>query len=145
MASGASELLNLEVATPLGLVLRTQAESVAAPSVHGEFGVLAGHLPLLAALRPGVLKYRTAGKDHVAAVGAGFVEAGPEKVLLLCDVFALPKEIDSGAVQSELDDAEKELAGYGERYEGVRYEELQRQIDWCHARLQAKAEDAAHL
>lgn len=135
------ELLTLEVATPLGLVLRTEAESVAAPSVEGEFGVFAGHLPLLAALKPGVLKYRVAGKDHVAAVGAGFVEAGPDKVLLLCDVFALPREIDTGSVQGELASAEKELSGYGERHEGTRYEELQRQIDWCNARLQAKAEE----
>ena len=135
------ELLTLEVATPLGLVLRTEAESVAAPSVEGEFGVFAGHLPLLAALRPGVLKYRVAGKDHVAAVGAGFVEAGPEKVLLLCDVFALPRDIDTAAVQGELSEAEKELSGYGERYEGTRYEELQRHIDWCNARLQAKSEE----
>lgn len=141
MASS-NELLTLEVATPLGLVLRTEAESVAAPSVEGEFGVFAGHLPLLAALRPGVLKYRVAGKDHVAAVGAGFVEAGPEKVLLLCDVFALPRDIDTAAVQGELSEAEKELSGYGERYEGTRYEELQRHIDWCNARLQAKSEEA---
>ncbi|UJR83939.1 ATP synthase F1 subunit epsilon [Sandaracinus amylolyticus] len=138
------ELLTLEVATPLGLVLRTEAESVAAPSVHGEFGVFAGHLPLLAALKPGVVKYRVAGKDHVAAVGAGFVEAGPDKVLLLCDVFAQPKEIDTAKVQSELEAAEKELAGYGELYEGPRYEELQRQIDWCLARLQAKADNGSH-
>jgi F-type H+-transporting ATPase subunit epsilon len=139
------ELLTLEVATPLGLALRAQAESVAAPSVEGEFAVLAGHLPLLAALRPGVLKYRVGGKDHVAAVGAGFVEAGPDKVLLLCDVFATPAEIDTALVQAELENAEQELASYGERYEGARYEELQRRIDWCFARLQAKAEsDALH-
>src|SRR5688500_16441859 len=100
--AASSEILTLEIATPLGLVLRTEAESVAAPSVHGEFGVLAGHLPLLAALKPGVLKYRTMGKDHVAAVGAGFVEAGPEKVLLLCDVFAQPHQIDTAKVQEEL-------------------------------------------
>jgi F-type H+-transporting ATPase subunit epsilon len=139
MAAGA-ELLTLEVATPLGLVLRTEAESIAAPSVNGEFGVLAGHLPLLAALRPGVLKYRVAGKDHVAAVGAGFVEAGPEKALLLCDVFALPADIDVAQVTAELAAAERELASYGERFEGPRYEELQRQIDWCNARILAKAE-----
>jgi F-type H+-transporting ATPase subunit epsilon len=139
------ELLTLEVATPLGLVLRTEAESVAAPSVHGEFGVLPGHLPLLATVRPGVVKYRVAGKDHVAAVGAGFVESGPEKVLMLCDLFAQPKEIDTASVQSELAAAERELAAYGELHEGTRYEELQRQIDWCLARLQAKAEQGAIL
>ncbi len=143
--AGLPEILTLEVATPLGLVLRTQAESVAAPSVHGEFGVFAGHLPLLAALRPGVLKYTMAGKEHVAAVGAGFVEAGPEKVLLLCDVFAEPRDIDAAEVQHELEAAERELASYGERYEGPRYEELQRQIDWCLARREAKAESRSSV
>lgn len=131
--------LTLEVATPLGLVLKTEAQSVAAPSVHGEFGVFAGHLPLLAAVRPGLLKYKTGGKDHVAAVSAGFVEAGPTKVLLLTDQFALPKDIDADAVKSELADAEKALVAFKERHEGSHYEELQRRIDWCNAQLVAKA------
>ena len=138
MASS-SELLSFEIATPLGLVLRTDAESVAAPSVHGEFGVLAGHLPLLAAVRPGVVKYRVSGREHVAAVGAGFVEAGPSKVLLLCDLYATPADIDPSAVQTELLAAEKNLSAHGEIHEGPVYEELQRRIDWCNARLEAKA------
>ena len=133
--------LTLEVATPLGLVLKTEAMSVAAPSVHGEFGVFAGPLPLLAAVKPGLLKYRTGNKDHVAAVSAGFVEAGPTKVLLLTDQFALPKDIDESAVKSELSAAEKDLAAYKDRYEGNQYEELQRKIDWCNAQLLAKASE----
>ncbi|MCZ7679957.1 MAG: hypothetical protein M5U28_14820 [Sandaracinaceae bacterium] len=71
-----TELLSLEIATPVGLALSTECESIAAPSVEGEFGVFAGHLPLLAALRAGVIKYRVDGKDLLAAVGPGFVEAG---------------------------------------------------------------------
>lgn len=131
--------LTLEVATPLGLVLKTEAQSVAAPSVHGEFGVFAGHLPLLAAVKPGLLKYRIGQKDHVAAVSAGFVEAGPTKVLLLTDQFAQPKDIDEAAVKAELADAEKALVAFKERYEGNQYEELQRKVDWCNAQLMAKA------
>ncbi len=134
-----AETLTLEVATPLGLVLKTEAQSVAAPSVHGEFGVFAGHLPLLAAVKPGLLKYRTAGKDHVAAVSAGFVEAGPTKVLVLTDQFAQPKDIDEATVKAELAEAEKALVAFKERYEGNQYEELQRKIDWCNAQLMAKA------
>jgi F-type H+-transporting ATPase subunit epsilon len=136
-----ADTLTLEIATPLGLALKTDAETVQAPSVHGEFGVLAGHLPLLAALKPGVVRYRTRGKQYVAAVSAGFVEAGPEKVLLLTDQFAQPKEIDEDAVRQELADAEKTLAGFGETHEGREYEELQRRVDWCNARLSAKADD----
>ncbi len=137
-----SDHLSLEVATPLGLVLKTEVESVAAPSVHGEFGVFAGHLPLLAAVRPGLLKYKASGKESVAAVSAGFIEAGPAKVLLLTDQFALPKDIDEGAVRSELEAAEAALAGFKEEHQGTRYEELSRRVEWCHARLLAKATSA---
>ena len=138
-----ADTLMLEIATPLGLALKTEADTVQAPSVHGEFGVLAGHLPLLAALKPGVVRYRTGGKQYVAAVSAGFVEAGPERVLLLTDQFAQPKDIDEDAVKQELDDAEKALAVFGETHEGREYEELQRRVDWCTARLAAKAGDRA--
>lgn len=138
-----ADTLTLEIATPLGLALKTDAEAVQAPSVHGEFGVLPGHLPLLAALKPGVIRYRTGGKTHVVAVSAGFVEAGPEKVLLLTDQFARPLDIDEDSVRQELSDAEKALAVFGEMHEGRGYEELQRRVDWCNARLTAKADDRA--
>jgi F-type H+-transporting ATPase subunit epsilon len=130
-----TELLSLEIATPIGLVLSTECESIAAPSVEGEFGVLAGHLPLLAAMRAGVLTYRVDGKDLLAAVGPGFVEAGPSKVLLLTDSFARPDQIDAGTVRGELEDAERRLSELTTEYSSVEYDEIQRDIEWAHARL----------
>ena len=135
-----ADTLTLEVATPLGLVLKTTADSVQAPSVDGEFGVLQGHLPLLAALKPGILRYRSGSQVIVAAVSAGFVEVGSDKVLMLTDAFLAPKDIDESAARSELERGEADLAGFGEEYEGREYEELQRRIDWARARLDAKAE-----
>src|SRR5262245_46236031 len=97
------ELLQVEVATPLGLALKTEAASAEAPSVGGEFGVLPGHRPLLAALRAGLLKYHdAAGHAHVAAVGAGFAEAGPTRLLVLTDQFARPEDIDVATTKQEL-------------------------------------------
>ncbi|HEY6881360.1 MAG TPA: ATP synthase F1 subunit epsilon, partial [Polyangiales bacterium] len=104
--------LHLDVATPDGLALHTEAESVAAPSIAGEFGVLPGHLPLLAATKAGLLKYRVGGKDEIAAVGPGFVEALPDKVLLLTDAFLKPSQIDRAKAESELAEAEKALAEF---------------------------------
>jgi F-type H+-transporting ATPase subunit epsilon len=135
------QTLVLEVATPLGLALRTDADSVQAPSVDGEFGVYAGHLPLLAAMRPGVLRYRLAGKTYVAAVGAGFVETEPDKVLLLTDSFLLPAQIDEDAVRAEEEAADKAIAAFGDRHEGREYEELERRLQWAEARLLCKRED----
>ena len=131
----AEELLTLEVATPVGLALQTECESIAAPSVEGEFGVFPGHLPLLAALRSGVVKYVVGGKDMLAAVGPGFVEAGPEKVLLLTDTFALPEDVDAARVREELKAAEARLDELDTEYSGSEYDEIERDIEWAHARL----------
>jgi F-type H+-transporting ATPase subunit epsilon len=131
----AEELLSLEIATPVGLALQTECESIAAPSVEGEFGVFPGHRPLLAALRAGVVRYVVGGKDLLAAVGPGFVEAGPERVLLLTDSFALPEDVDAAAVRDELSAAEKRLEELDTEYTGLDYDEIERDIEWAHARL----------
>jgi len=130
-----ADLLTLEVATPTGLKLRTECDSVEAPSVQGQFGVLPNHLPLLAALRAGILRYHAEGKEHVVAIGHGFVEAEPERVLLLTDVFSLPEDIEVETVHEELREAEEELSKFPELYEGPDYLEIQRKIDWAEARL----------
>jgi F-type H+-transporting ATPase subunit epsilon len=135
-----TERLSLEIATPVGLALSTECESIAAPSVEGEFGVFPGHLPLLAALRAGVLKYRVDGKDLLVAVGPGFVEAGPSKVLLLTEAFARPQDVDVAAVRAELAEAEERLTQLGTEQAGFDYDEIMRDIDWARARL-AIAED----
>jgi F-type H+-transporting ATPase subunit epsilon len=134
-----AQTVTLEVATPTGLALSVEVDSVQAPSVKGEFGVMPGHLPLLAALRCGLLKYKEGGKDKVAAIGTGFAEAGPERVLLLVDAFALPDEIDQAEVKQELEAAQKALKEHKEEYAGKRFEELQREVDWASARLAAAA------
>ena len=48
-----AEKIELEIVTPKGRALLASVDEVTAPSVQGEFGVLPGHLPLLAALRAG--------------------------------------------------------------------------------------------
>jgi F-type H+-transporting ATPase subunit epsilon len=130
-------LLRLEVATPDGLALKTEAEIVTAPSVQGEFGVMPGHLPLLAATRSGVLKYRVGGKDEVAAIGPGFVEALPNKVLLLTDAFVRPANIDRASAEKDLEAAERGIAELKGPLDGGAYEELQRALDWARARVEA--------
>lgn len=129
--------LHLEVATPDGLALKTEADMVTAPSVQGEFGVLPGHLPLLAATKAGLLKYRVGGKDEVAAIGPGFVEALPDRVLVLTDSFLKGSSIDRAAAEKDLAEAERALAGHQGLLEGSQYDELARALDWARARVDA--------
>ncbi|MDH3624746.1 MAG: ATP synthase F1 subunit epsilon [Myxococcales bacterium] len=132
-----TEQLQLDVVTPTGSVLSVKVDSVQAPSVEGEFGVLPNHLPLLAALKCGLLVWEVEGKRKVAAIGPGFVEGGPDKVLLLTDLYATPEKIKPDSVRQELTKAEDALRQFDELYEGPEYTELQRDVDWAIARLDA--------
>jgi len=95
--------LSLEVVTRTGVALKDGVDEVQAPSVNGEFGVLPGHLPLLVALRSGVLSYRRRGETKRAVIGPGFAEVGPEKVLVLCEHWVAEENIDLDATREQLD------------------------------------------
>jgi F-type H+-transporting ATPase subunit epsilon len=105
-----NDKIRLEIVTPRGRALATTADEVTAPSVGGEFGVLPGHLPLLAALRTGILRYRIGGEMKECAVGPGFVEAGPEKVVLLTHEYIERAQIDPVLVRKDLAEVEQKLA-----------------------------------
>src|SRR3984957_18521136 len=101
--------IRLEIVTPRGRALAANVDEVTAPSVDGEFGMLPGHLPLLAALRTGIVTYRQGSESKRCAVGAGFAEAGPEKLVILTDEYTERDRIDPVLVRKELGDVQKEL------------------------------------
>ena len=105
-----ADKVELEIVTPKGRALSVQADEVTAPSVDGEFGVMPGHLPLLAALRTGIVSYRIGGDTKRVAVGAGFAEAGPNKVAILTDEYIEREQIDPVVVRKELADVQAQIA-----------------------------------
>jgi F-type H+-transporting ATPase subunit epsilon len=110
MAEIRSDKIQLEIVTPKGRALSVVADEVTAPSVDGEFGVMPGHLPLLAALKTGIVTWRTGGETKRAAVGAGFAEAGPNKVSILTDEYIEREGIDPVVVRKELHEVQAEIA-----------------------------------
>ncbi len=101
--------IDLEIVTPKGRALSAQCDEVTAPSVQGEFGVLPGHLPVVAALRTGIVSYRQGGDTKKVAVGSGFAEAGENKLLILAEEYAERKDIDPVVVRKDLDEVQKKL------------------------------------
>ena len=110
-----ADKIQLEIVTPRGRALSASVDEVTAPSVNGEFGVLPGHLPLLAALRTGLVSYRQGNETTRCAVGAGFAEAGPDKLVILTDEYAERSQIDPVVVRKDLAEVEQQLA----KLEGV--------------------------
>jgi len=105
----------LEIVTPRGRALTASVDEVTAPSVQGEFGVLPGHLPLLAALRTGIITYRQGGETKRVAIGAGFAEAGPDRLVVLTDEYTERERVDPVIVRKDLAEVQQQL----QKLEGV--------------------------
>lgn len=126
----------LEVVTPDGLALRATVEELTAPSVKGDFGVLPGHRPLLAALRTGIATYRHGTEETRVAVGPGFVQVYEDKVSLLTDRFCRKDDIDVVATRQELLEADEALDTFDGEIGGTEHGLLIRRSRWAAAKLE---------
>ena len=99
-----------EVVTPERKILKEEVDSVIAPGTEGYLGVLPRHTPLLTTLKPGVVQYRkAAGENEQLAVSGGFMEAGPDRVVILADTAELSSEIDVERARRAKERAEQRL------------------------------------
>jgi len=139
MASGLPTILGVNLVTPRGVVAHTETESVQAPGELGEFELLPGHVPMLTALKPGVLTIGAKTRARYA-VSTGYLRVDPSGAVEILVEQALPaKEIDTDAAKKELAAAEAELAKWGERPLDGDYVTLQQRVGWAKARLDAVA------
>lgn len=109
MTMAAADTILLEIVTPTGVVLKERVNEVTAPSVAGEFGVLPGHLPLLAALRTGIVTYKQDGVARQLAVHHGFIEIVNDTALLLTEKYATRPDVDVVRVRQRLKEVDEEL------------------------------------
>lgn len=107
-----ADALQLEIVTPSGVALRAKVAEMTAPSVAGEFGVLPGHVPVLAALRAGTVTYREGSEDHKVAVGPGFVEVHDDKAVVLTEKFSRKEQVDVIQTRIRLKEVGDELAAW---------------------------------
>lgn len=81
----------LSIITPNGKVFNGQVESIVATGLAGSLGVLAGHAPMVVALKNGPLKFKSGGGERCLTVGSGILEVtARDGVMVLCD-FAVEK------------------------------------------------------
>ena len=100
---------HFDLVSPEQLVFSGEVEHVVVPGTEGEFGVLAGHAPLIAMLRPGVVKILGPDEQQIVVVG-GFAEVSPEGLTILADRAVPISEIDPAVIAGEIKDAEEDVA-----------------------------------
>ena len=78
------------------------AESVVAPAVNGQLGILPRHAPLMAALGKGVLKIRSGRQKTYYAVFGGFIQVKDNRLILLVDKATSGADIDPAKAEEEV-------------------------------------------
>ena len=102
----------LSVVAPDREIVAENVTSVVAPGSSGYFGVMADHLPLVAALKPGLLEYLDpSGARHFVYLGGGFVEVRDNRMTVLADEAARARDIDLQRAEKDLDTARRALRG----------------------------------
>lgn len=104
--------IELQIVTPDGVQLTETVDDLTAPSVDGEFGVLPGHRPLLAALRTGIVTYGREGKRVSVAVGPGFAKVADDRAVLLTDKFIRKEDVDAVVARKDLKEADEALSAF---------------------------------
>jgi F-type H+-transporting ATPase subunit epsilon len=98
----------VEVLTPEGEVFNDEVEMVSTRTTVGSIGVLAHHQPLLGMLEPTELRlYRSESDVERFAQGEGYIQVGPEGVLVLVEEALPPGQLNTADLQDRLRRAEQ--------------------------------------
>jgi F-type H+-transporting ATPase subunit epsilon len=100
---------HFDLVSPENLVFSGEVEHVVVPGTEGEFGVLAGHAPLIAMLKPGILKILGPEEQRIVVVG-GFAEVNPDGLTVLADRAVPVDDLDPAVLAGEIKDAEEDVA-----------------------------------
>jgi F-type H+-transporting ATPase subunit epsilon len=126
----------LEIVTPERVFLSDDVEMLVVKTPQGEMGVLAGHIPLVAAVAVGTCRItKKTGEVVDAVLTEGFMEIKQEKTIVFTDTAEWPEEIDANRAEAARKRAEERLAM---KQSEVEYVRTQAALARAMARLKVK-------
>jgi F-type H+-transporting ATPase subunit epsilon len=103
--------LSVEVLTPEGEVFQGEVVQVSTRTAVGEIGILANHVPILAALEPSELRLHISGSEvERYAQAHGWLQVFANHAMLLVEEAIPPDQLDSGRLREQMQDAEQRLS-----------------------------------
>src|SRR3954469_428694 len=101
---------HFDLVSPEKLAFSGDVDQVDVPGVEGDFGVLAGHAPVVAAIRPGILTVTSGGTHQKIIVLGGLAEVSDKGLTVLADVATSLQEIDRAQFAETIAQMEAKLA-----------------------------------
>lgn len=103
--------LHFDLVSPERLLLSANVDQVDVPGSEGDFGVLAGHAPVMTTLKPGVLSVIEQGKQpEKFFVRGGFAEVTLDGLTVLAEEAMPLAELDVAALEQRVKNAEEDVA-----------------------------------
>lgn len=102
--------LALELVSPERLLVSAEADMVVVPGGEGDFGVLAGHAPVISSVRPGVVEmHDEGGETERIFVTGGFAEVTAEGLTMLAEDAVPVAEMDREDLERRLRNAREDF------------------------------------
>ncbi|ACG57773.1 ATP synthase F1, epsilon subunit [Hydrogenobaculum sp. Y04AAS1] len=102
-------MLKVDIVTPKGIVYTEEVESVNIPAYDGEMGILENHMLLLTQIKPGLVYFNKDDKNGIA-VGYGFADITPDKVIILTEEAVPVGNIDLEEYKKVFEEATRKLS-----------------------------------
>ncbi len=116
------QTFNFELVSPDKVMVSEPAWQVTIPGEEGYFGVRAGHMSLIAAVRPGVVEVikKEGETPERIFIAGGFADVTAANCTVLAEQAVNVNQIDAGAVQAELQVLRDELGGTTEMVQKIK-------------------------
>jgi F-type H+-transporting ATPase subunit epsilon len=100
---------HFDLVSPEKLAFSGDVDQVDVPGAEGDFGVLAGHAPVVAAIRPGILTVTSGGSKQKIIVLGGLAEVSEKGLTVLADVATSIDELDRARFAATIDEMQQKL------------------------------------
>ncbi|MFS8629714.1 MAG: F0F1 ATP synthase subunit epsilon [Bacillales bacterium] len=101
--------IRVNVVTPDRVVYDEDVEMVSTKTIHGEIGVLPGHIPTVAPLQITAIRLKKENDWDYVAVAGGIMEIRPDKVTILASAAETAEDIDVERALRAKERAERRL------------------------------------
>ena len=101
---------HFDLVSPERLLFSGEVTQVDLPGSEGDFGVLAGHAPIVTTLRPGILTVFEDRSEMRVVVNGGFAEVSPAGLTVLADLAVPVDGFDQAALAGVIKDTEEDVA-----------------------------------
>ncbi len=104
-----ADKIHFQIATAGGVVCDEMISYALVPVADGDAGIMAGHAPMIAALKEGVVKYVAEGEEHFAALSGGVLSMADNELILLARTAEKAENIDLARAQASESRARKRI------------------------------------